>query len=182
MSSTIYSSVVLAELQTKIWPMRDVVTAVSKVWTYCTAGNFCQRKILSKATVRQFVRNLSLSNVARRSFALRSSLFCLSSIFAFIFLIPYCWFCEIKKCEEFKFSQHLALTKATKLNSLRKMSCYTVLCTRCEVHQEIVSCKHFWIYSITPSAEACALGTMLGQCTRVSTRGRTSDAPTYNLL
>ena len=53
---------------------------------YCIAGNFRQRKILAKATVRQFVRNLFSSN-AGRSFAMsviRSSLFCLSFIFAFM--------------------------------------------------------------------------------------------------
>ena len=51
---------------------------------YCNAGNFRQRKILSKATVRQLVRNVFSSNVGRRSFALwslgcRSFGFCLSS-------------------------------------------------------------------------------------------------------
>ena len=39
---------------------------------YCIAGNFHQRKISSKATVRQFVRNLFSSNTGRRSFALQS--------------------------------------------------------------------------------------------------------------
>ena len=42
---------------------------------YCIAGNFRQRKISSKAIVRQFVRNLFSSNAGRRSFALRS-LYC----------------------------------------------------------------------------------------------------------
>ena len=36
-----------------------------KTW-YCTVRNFRQRKISSKATVRQFVRNLFSSNVGRR--------------------------------------------------------------------------------------------------------------------
>ena len=40
---------------------------------HCTiAGNFRQRKISSKATVGQFVRNLFSLNVGRRSFALWS--------------------------------------------------------------------------------------------------------------
>ena len=42
----------------------------------CIAGNFCKRKISSKATVGQFVRNLFWSSVGRCSFALRSLLFC----------------------------------------------------------------------------------------------------------
>ena len=44
---------------------------------YCIAGNFRQRKIsASKATAGQFVRNLFSSNIGRRSFAVRSQLFC----------------------------------------------------------------------------------------------------------
>ena len=53
------------------------------VMDYCIAGNFRQRKISSKAIVRQFVRNLFSSNIGRRSFALRS-FYCLSFIFAFM--------------------------------------------------------------------------------------------------
>ena len=51
---------------------------------YCAGGNFRQRKISSKATARQFVRNFFSSNIGRRPFALRSSLFCFSFIFTFI--------------------------------------------------------------------------------------------------
>ena len=39
---------------------------------YCVAGNFRQRKISSKATVGQFVRNFFSSNVGCSSFALWS--------------------------------------------------------------------------------------------------------------
>ena len=45
---------------------------VIEAYAYCTAGNFRQRKISSKATVRQFVRNLFSSNVGGHSFDLRS--------------------------------------------------------------------------------------------------------------
>ena len=38
---------------------------------YCIAGNFRQRKISSRATIRQFVRNIFSSNVGRRSLARR---------------------------------------------------------------------------------------------------------------
>ena len=37
--------------------------SISKFSIYCTAGNFRQRKISSKATARQFVRNLFSSNM-----------------------------------------------------------------------------------------------------------------------
>ena len=55
------------------------------VYAYCIAGNFRQRKISSEATVRQFVRNLFLSNVGRLLFGRRS--------FAYsrIFLTPHLW-------------------------------------------------------------------------------------------
>ena len=65
---------------------------------YCTGGNFRQRKISSKATVRQFVRNLFSSKAGRRSFAL----------------------CSWKILVRNLISQKIALTKATKLNSWRK--------------------------------------------------------------
>ena len=48
---------------------RYILIAVSK---YCIAGNFRQQKISSKATVRQFVRNLFSSKAGRRSCALCS--------------------------------------------------------------------------------------------------------------
>ena len=63
-----------------------------RTMTYCTAGNFRQRKISSKATVGQFVRNLFSSNVGCHSFALwsfgcRSFAYRLSS-HSWPFLIP----------------------------------------------------------------------------------------------
>ena len=45
-----------------------ISVAIHVVWcSYCIAGNFRQRKISSKATARQFVRNLFSSNVGRCS-------------------------------------------------------------------------------------------------------------------
>ena len=72
---------------------------------YCTAKNFRQRKISSKATVRQFVRNLFSSNV-ERSFCLRSfgSLAYRLSSHSWLFLIPHLSFWG-------KFSQEFNLVK-----------------------------------------------------------------------
>ena len=70
---------------------------------YCTAKKFRQRKISSKATVRQFVRNLFSSN---GSLVLSSVVrfACLSVIFTWLFLIPHLSFWG-------KFSQEFNLVK-----------------------------------------------------------------------
>ena len=88
---------------------------------YCIAGNFRQRKISSIATARQFVRNIFSSSAGRHSSAesslIQLSLFCLSSIFAFMNVSdPKLAVCE-KIWSGIKFSQKIAVTKATKLNS-----------------------------------------------------------------
>ena len=90
----------------------------------CIAGNFRQRKISSKATVRQFVRNLFSSNAGRRSFALRSfgrhSFACRLSSHSWIFLIPHLLFVKKKCSQEFNLVKKLLWRKRMKLNSWRK--------------------------------------------------------------
>ena len=76
---------------------------------YCIAGNFRQRKISSIATARQFVRNIFSSSAGHRSSAesslIQLSLFCLSSIFAFMNISDP----KLAVCE--KFGQELNLVK-----------------------------------------------------------------------
>ena len=75
------------------------------VW-YCIAENFLQRKISSKAIIRQFVRNLFSSNVGRGSFALRS-LYCLS---LYLRIHEYLWSHTCGFAE--KFSQEINLVQS----------------------------------------------------------------------
>ena len=77
--------------------------------TYCIAGNFRQRQISSKATVRHFVRNLFSSKAGRRSFALcsfghRSFAYLLSS-HSWILKNPTLVVCDIS--QEFNFVKKL---------------------------------------------------------------------------
>ena len=58
---------------------------------YCTAKKFRQRKILSKATVRQFVRNLFSSNVGRRLLLFDHSVVALLLI-VYLHIHEYFWF------------------------------------------------------------------------------------------
>ena len=82
------------------------------------AGNFRQRKISSKATVRLFVRDLFSTNVDHRLFAT------LSRLFAYLFIDEYFWSptydCVKKFSQEFNLLKKLAMRKATNLNSWRK--------------------------------------------------------------
>ena len=54
------------------------------------AGNFRQRKISLKATIKQCVKNLFLSNAGRRSFALRCSILALLLI-VYLHIHEYFW-------------------------------------------------------------------------------------------
>ena len=75
---------------------------------YCIAGNFRQRKISSKAIVRQFVRNLFSSNVGRRSSALW-------------------WFGLVKKkIVRILISSKNCFDKSDEIKFLTKISCNTV--------------------------------------------------------
>ena len=77
---------------------------------YCLARNFRQRKISSKATVGQFVRNLFSSNVGRRSFAFWS-------------------FTLVKKIsQDFNLVKNCS-DESDEIKFLTKISCYT-----CTVH------------------------------------------------
>ena len=70
----------------------DPVTARAWVRGYCIARNFRQRKISSKTTVWQFVRNLFSSNVGRRLLLFGYSVVALLLVVIFtfiIFLIPH---------------------------------------------------------------------------------------------
>ena len=63
---------------------RGTVTNPTLVAVYCTAKNFRQRKILSKSTVRQFVRNLFSSNVGSLVLSSVVRFACLSFVFTFM--------------------------------------------------------------------------------------------------
>ena len=73
---------------------------------YCMAGNFRQRKISSKATVRQFVKNLFSSNIGHRSSAAlvdRPVAALLLYGLSRMFLIQHLSFCKKKLSQEFNF-------------------------------------------------------------------------------
>ena len=96
---------------------------MNAVLLYCIAGNFRQRKISSKATVRQFVRNFFSSSAGLRSFALwsfggRSFAYRISSHSWKHFLFNTCGYWKIS--QEFNLFKKLLLTKAKKINSWRK--------------------------------------------------------------
>ena len=87
---------------------------------------FSSAKNFVKVTVRQFVRNLFSSKAGRRSFALCSFAYRLSS-HSWIFLIPHLcmlWFVR-NICQEFNLVKKL-LWRSDEIKFLTKISCYIV--------------------------------------------------------